>query len=114
MAVSTIQPTAADASFVGEVQNFISIPNQLQGGNLVKNQLFNYTNPYPNHLPPLDSDKYDPMRMESSDVLSPKLPQRKLPLLSDGHRQSSQVKHASAIAPGQWPSAGGPNQQLVR
>ena len=69
----------------------------MQGGNLVKNQLFNYTSAYPSHLPPADSHKYDMRHIESSDVLSPTMPSRKLPLLSDGHRQSSGVAGYASV-----------------
>ena len=54
----------------------------------MKNQLFHYPDPIPNNnvLPNIEVDPYDPKRIESSDILSPKMPQRNMPLLSDGHR----------------------------
>ena len=61
---------------------------------IVKNQLFHYPNPYPSNLPPLDSDKYDPKHHDSSDILSPRLPQRNMPMLSDGHRPNNYTPHS--------------------
>ena len=83
MASSTMQP-ASDASFVDQVQSLINADKGPQ--HLFKNQLFQYSNPYPQNLPQLDSDKYNVLRVDSSDIHSPKQSKRNTPLRSDGHR----------------------------
>ena len=78
------------------MQNLVNAPaSSSQQTIIVKNQLFHYPDPpYPQNLPPLDSDKYNPKHHDSSDILSPRLPQRNMPMLSDGHRPNNYTPHS--------------------
>ena len=71
-----------DASFYREVQNL----NLSQHPNpSVMNQLFTYENQYPGDLMQHNHHNADEeVNDDASDVMSPKMPNRRLPLVSEG------------------------------
>jgi len=60
--------------------------------------MFPYENPYPGdlmHLRLQDHAEEEVVDEEASDVLSPSMPTRKLPLVSEGQRQGLSGKYSS-------------------